>query len=149
MQARIAAREARENPALRLEDSLALLISGIRSLYAGQPSFKGLNNTLVWRANALPPSMKGRRSPAIEHAQTGGILVTPTKDFEQFQLYFGDVSGHDCRSLIAFLADQTRRFNSLQSVNNVAWNLGRGADDAKLTCAGSGSRRAPMALVLQ
>lgn len=74
------------------------LQSGIRSLYAGQSTYGGLDNTLMTDSNAAPSDM-AVASGDIRNAWGGDVTVASFSGDNQFQITFESVPNNACVKL--------------------------------------------------
>lgn len=74
------------------------LQSGIRSLYAGQSTYAGLDNTLMTTSNAAPSDMTVGTGD-IRNAWGGDVTVNDTNTSNQFQITFVQVPNNACVKL--------------------------------------------------
>lgn len=89
--------------AAQSEDATTLIsrmISGIRSLYAGQSSFQGLNDQLMLDSNAAPTEFR-RGNEEMGHPLFGKITVQPTDDSSGFDIFLAEVPTDTCVNLLS------------------------------------------------
>jgi type II secretory pathway pseudopilin PulG len=76
------------------------LQSGIRSLYAGQPNFAGLNTTVVTQANAAPPDMTVTLG-TLRNAWGGAVVVAVPAGNDTFTIESTRIPKNSCAKLVS------------------------------------------------
>jgi hypothetical protein len=86
--------------------SVNTLATEIQALYAGQASYRGLSNSLLYKANSIPRSLYSDNPSTILREDLGAIEVSTINDGAFFTIRMAHVTNDACIELMSKLGGE-------------------------------------------
>jgi hypothetical protein len=96
-------RNVDENAQITTAKQLTQIESAISVLYAGQPDYLGLTNTLLAQAASIPPDMVTANWGEIRHALGGTITISANADGSGYLITLSSVPAKACTTTVTRL----------------------------------------------
>lgn len=117
------------------QNNLSTIRTSIQQLFAGQPDYSGLNNSLAISANMVPESMVSGSN--ILNAWSGDVTVSTGSSSSTFSIQYDDVPEEACIKFAPF------GYGTWTSVDvggsSISQNGGTAVSDAVSACGSGGN----------